>query len=254
MQRSLSLNHSCAELSSYLILRGTKIVAVNCECACAHSSPASAPWFLNTLTYLNRASFFKSAMRDAHTHNTRSISSSLNCDIRLSCSGVSTTTSWAPSAPILSYIPSANRAGSPSTWYSGCGCGSTRTCHTPSPGRARPSHFVVHPFGQSCGFALNVVQRMRVRQHTHLPYPFRRPRQNGPQLLVLGRLPGAFLRRSARCFTLPQDEPALCDGIFAKFHSVSSAGVAGGCRPLFEAVTIPNRAFAREVRHFEILR
>src|ERR1700674_4871659 len=82
---------------------------------CPHSSPASAPWFLNTVTYLNRASFFKSAIRDAHTHNTRSISSSLNCDIRLSCSGVSTTTSCAPSAPILSYIPSARRAGSPST-------------------------------------------------------------------------------------------------------------------------------------------
>src|SRR5216684_1376715 len=137
MQRSLSLNHSCAELSSYLIRRGTKIVAVNCECACPHSSPAIAPWFLNTLMYLNRASFFKSAMREAHTHSTRSISSSLNCDIRLSCSGVSTTTSWAPSAPILSYIPSANRAGSPSTWYSGCGCGSTRTCHTPSAGHVR---------------------------------------------------------------------------------------------------------------------
>src|SRR5437870_7021610 len=114
IQRSLSLNHSCAELSSYLIRRGTKIVAVNCECACAHSSPASAPWFLKTLTYLNRASFFKSAIRDAHTHNTRSISSSLNCDIRLSCSGVSTTTSWAPRATILSYIPSATRPGSPS--------------------------------------------------------------------------------------------------------------------------------------------
>src|ERR1700682_1914609 len=114
MQRSLSLNHSCAELSSYLILRGTKIVAVNCECACAHSSPASAPWFLKTLTYLNRASFFKSAIRDAHTHNTRSISSSLDCDIRLSCSGVSTTTSWAPSATILSYIHWPNVGGRPS--------------------------------------------------------------------------------------------------------------------------------------------
>src|SRR6266404_4908689 len=65
------------------------------------------------------------------------LDSARHCDIRLSCSGVSTTTSWAPSAPILSYIPSANRAGSPSTWYSGSGCGSTRTCHTPSAGHVR---------------------------------------------------------------------------------------------------------------------
>src|SRR5258707_986929 len=45
MQRFLSLNHSCAEVSSYLIRRGKKIVAVPCECACRHSSPAIAPWF-----------------------------------------------------------------------------------------------------------------------------------------------------------------------------------------------------------------
>src|SRR5256885_11663496 len=88
MQRSRSRNHSLAEFSSYLIRRGTKIVAVICEYACDHSSPANWPWFLKTATYLKRASFFKSAMRDAHTHRTRSISSSLNCDNLFSCCGV----------------------------------------------------------------------------------------------------------------------------------------------------------------------
>src|SRR6266566_1270744 len=92
-----------------------EIERVRWEWAWGHSSPASAPWFLNTLIYLNRTSFFRSAMREAHTQSTRSISSSLNRDNRLSCCGVSTTTSWAPSAPILSYIPSANRPGSLST-------------------------------------------------------------------------------------------------------------------------------------------
>src|SRR5438105_11477870 len=33
MQRSLSLNHSCEELSSYLMRRGTNMVAVICEWA-----------------------------------------------------------------------------------------------------------------------------------------------------------------------------------------------------------------------------
>src|SRR5579859_5186816 len=93
MQRSLSLNHSCEELNSYLMRRGTKMVAVNCECEWDHSSPASEPWFLNTLMYLKRASFFKSAMRDAHTQSTRSTSSSLSWDNRRSCWGVSTITS-----------------------------------------------------------------------------------------------------------------------------------------------------------------
>src|SRR6266446_2803368 len=35
---------------------------------------------------------------------------------------------------------------------------------------------------------------------------------------------------------------------------MSLAGVTCGCRSLFEAVTIPDRTFAREVGHFEILR
>src|SRR6266436_2292287 len=137
MQRSRSRNHSLAEFSSYLIRRGTKIVAVICECACDHSSPANKPWFLNTATYLKRGSFFKSAMREAHTHRTRSISSSLSCDIFLSWCGVSTTTSCAPMAPILSYMPSATRPGSPSMRYSGSGCATTRTCQVPSAGQVR---------------------------------------------------------------------------------------------------------------------
>src|SRR5438445_3020340 len=47
IQRSLSLNHSWAEFNSYLMRRGTKMVAVSWEWAWGHSSPASAPWFLN---------------------------------------------------------------------------------------------------------------------------------------------------------------------------------------------------------------
>src|SRR5260370_17871544 len=92
-----------------------------------------------------------------------------------------------------------------------------------------------------------------MRQHTHLPWPpFRRPRQNEPQLLNLGRFQRAFLRRIAAYLSLSQDDPALCDGIFAKFHSVSLAGIARGSWPLFEAVAIPDGAFAREVSHFEL--
>ena len=39
------------------------MVAVICECGCVHSSPASAPRFSKTVTYLKRASRFKSRMR-----------------------------------------------------------------------------------------------------------------------------------------------------------------------------------------------
>src|SRR5260370_11129627 len=92
-------------------------------------------------------------------------------------------------------------------------------------------------------------------KYTHLPWPpFRRPRQNEPQLLNLGRFQRVFLRRIAAYLSLSQDDPALCDGIFAKFHSVSLAGIARGSWPLFEAVAIPDGAFAGEVCHFEVLR
>ena len=119
---------------------------------------------------------------------------------------------------------------------------------------AERHHLVVHAFSDTPGLPLNVIERLRVRQHTHLPCPFRRPRHNRTQLLKLGRLQRAFLRRIAANFFLSQNDPALSDGIFAKFHSMSLAGVTCRCRSLFEAVAIPNRAFAREVGHFEILR
>src|SRR5260370_1070527 len=115
------------------------------------------------------------------------------------------------------------------------------------------NHLVVHPLGHATGFPFNVIERIRVRQHAHLPRAFGGPRQNGPQLLDLGRFQRAFLWRTAACCSLSQDYPALCDGIFTKFHSVSLAGVTCRCGSLFEAVTIPNRAFAGEVGHFEIL-
>src|SRR5207248_11799002 len=77
-------------------------------------------------------------------------------------------------------------------------------------------------------------------------FPYTTLFRSGPQLLDLGRLQRAFLRRSSKCFSLSQDDPALCDGISAKFHSVSSAGIACRRGPLFEAVTVPDRALDRK--------
>ncbi len=119
--------------------------------------------------------------------------------------------------------------------------------------RAHRAHLVVHSFGQARGFAFNVVERFRVRQHAHLPCAFCRPIQDGRQLLNPRRLQRTFGRHLAKCFSLPQDDPALCDWVFAKFHAVSSARVTRRCGPLLQAVTVPDRAFAGVIRHFEIL-
>src|SRR5438445_652341 len=63
-----------------------------------------------------------------------------------------------------------------------------------------------------------------------------------------------FLRRLRNEFSLTQDDPALCDGIFAKFHAVSLTGIARGCGPLLQPVTVPDGSFAGVISHFEILR
>src|SRR5260370_2294003 len=115
------------------------------------------------------------------------------------------------------------------------------------------NHLVVHPLGHATGFPFNVIERIRVRQHAHLPRAFRGPRQNGPQLLDVGGFQRAFLWRTAACCSLSQDYPALCDGIFTKFHSVSLAGVTCRCGSVFEGVAMRNRAVAGGVGHFEIL-
>src|SRR5260370_21603167 len=85
------------------------------------------------------------------------------------------------------------------------------------------NHLVVHPLGHATRIPFNVIERIRVRQHSHLPRAFRGPRQNGPQLLDLGRFQRPFLWRIAACFSLSQDYPALRDRIFTTFHSVSIA-------------------------------
>ena len=99
-----------------------------------------------------------------------------------------------------------------------------------------------------------MVQGLRVRDHSHLPGPFGRPRQYGPDFLDLRRLKRTLLRRLRNEFSLTQDDPALCDGIFAKFHAVSLTGIARGCGPLLQPVTVPDGSFAGVISHFEILR
>src|SRR3954468_13384856 len=112
-----------------------------CECGCSSDAPAASPWFLKTRMYLKRRSCFRSSILSRKAH---SISSTRFNGMVVSVSpwsGVSITTSCAPTPFILSNIPSACRSRSPLMPSAGNLLGTTRRFHpivwgcTFSPGR-----------------------------------------------------------------------------------------------------------------------
>src|SRR5438874_843482 len=115
-------------------------------------------------------------------------------------------------------------------------------------------HLVVYAFGQSARIAFDVIQRLRVRNDTNLPRPRGGPSHDGGNSFQLWRVQGALLRRLRNDFSLSQDDPTLRDGIFAKFHAISLAGITRGCGSLLQTVPVPDGSFAGVIGHFEILR
>ena len=84
MQRSRSRNHSLRGTQFVLDAARNKNRGSDLRMRVRIFFAGRAALILEHVTYLKRESFFRSAMRAAQTESTRSISSSLNCDMRLS--------------------------------------------------------------------------------------------------------------------------------------------------------------------------
>src|SRR6266480_1390094 len=89
-------------------------VAMSCECGCSSEAPAASPWFLNTSAYSKRGSFRRSSRRSRNANRTSARASVESVASVARCSGVSITTSWAPTPFIRSKSPSPEGSSSPS--------------------------------------------------------------------------------------------------------------------------------------------
>src|SRR5436190_793904 len=89
-------------------------VAISCEWGCPSEAPAASPWFLNTRTYSRRGSFLRSSMRSRNARSTSATASTGSVASEAEWTGVSITTSWAPTPFIRSKSPSPAGSSSPS--------------------------------------------------------------------------------------------------------------------------------------------
>src|SRR5262249_24249995 len=104
-------------------------VAMSWECGCSSEAPAASPWFLNTLTYSKRWSFWRSTMRSRQAPSTAATCVSGSVARVARWSGDSMITSCAPMPLMRSYSPSPVGSSSPSIRRAGNLLGTTRTDH-----------------------------------------------------------------------------------------------------------------------------
>src|SRR5437762_4244183 len=101
-------------------------VAMSCEWGCSSEAPAASPWFLNTSAYSKRGSFRRSSRRSRNASRTSARASVDSVASVARWSGVSITTSWAPTPFIRSKSPSPEGSSSPSIRSAGNMLGTTR--------------------------------------------------------------------------------------------------------------------------------